>query len=183
MFLPSWGRIPGENVYGVALNETPRNSPWFAMAFSAGQEHLLSPSLGAIYSGHFPPAPGYPSGVTCPILRWGDTRLTRVNKRSHVKTKRSWKILASEVKRNMVLCEYEWKLTIVHGPVQKEKRKRIRVLFMNHVACTIDPIRCGLGFAADFRFVSTQSLRFCCTISSYMSHVFHHINNSQTDKM
>jgi hypothetical protein len=47
--------------------------PWFAIALRAGQEQRLSPSLGGTNSGHFPPAPGCPSGVTLPTVLKGST--------------------------------------------------------------------------------------------------------------
>lgn len=58
------------------------NIPWFAIAFSAGHEQRLSPSRGGMYSGHTPPSPGRPLGVTRPTLRLKVTKLMRKREKS-----------------------------------------------------------------------------------------------------
>ena len=75
--------------------------PWLASAFKAGQEHRLSPSLGGMNSGHLPSAPGCPCGVTWSTLRLGETRLSKKNPKSQVKTAMLWRPLAIGVIRNM----------------------------------------------------------------------------------
>jgi len=78
------------------------DSPWLASAFNAGHALRLSPSFGATYSGHFPPAPGFPCGVTCPILRLNVTRFTNDNPKSRVKMIRFSITFMRVVTRNMV---------------------------------------------------------------------------------
>ena len=75
--------------------------PWLANVFKAGQEHRLSPSLGGMYSGHLPSAPGCPRGVTWPTLRLGVIRLSKNNPKSQAKTPMLWRSLAIGVIRNM----------------------------------------------------------------------------------
>jgi len=75
--------------------------PWFAIAFNTGQEHLLSPSFGAIYSGHVPPAPGCPSGTTCPTFLFGVTKLSKVSEISQTRTAAVWDAFAMGEIRNI----------------------------------------------------------------------------------
>lgn len=102
--------ISRKDTYDIMIKEMilrPRGlyGPWFAIAFKAGQQHRLSPSWGGMCSGHLPPAPGWPSGVTCPTLRLGVTRLYNTVPKSQVKTPTSLTTLAIGVIRNMgIMC-------------------------------------------------------------------------------
>ena len=51
------------------------DAPWFAIAFSIGQQLRLSVSFGGMYSGQSPFAPGRPSGTTRSAGRSGAKRL------------------------------------------------------------------------------------------------------------
>ena len=99
-------------------------APWLARAFSAGHEQRLSPSLGAMYSGHFPSAPASPAGVTCPTLRLGVTRLATVRPKSHEKTATVWRALAMGVTRNMRASTQKVGERKTHGPLVLFKRPK-----------------------------------------------------------
>ena len=58
--------------------------PWLAIAFSAGQEHRLSPSFLGTYSGQCPSAPGCPWGTTLPTGLFGRIKLARKRIESQV---------------------------------------------------------------------------------------------------
>ena len=75
--------------------------PWLANVFKAGHEHRLSPSLGGMYSGQLPSAPGYPGGVTWSILRLGVTKLSKNKPKSQMRNPMNWKPLAIGVIMNM----------------------------------------------------------------------------------
>lgn len=69
-------------------------APWLASAFRPGHALRLSPSLGGMYSGQRPPAPGQPSGTTRSAGRSGATRLNNVSPRSHTTTPRFVRMLS-----------------------------------------------------------------------------------------
>ena len=102
IFLPSRGRIPIQiKNQDVIIKWSKVHKPWFANAFKAGQEHRLSPSLGGMYSGQLPSAPGCPFGVTWSTLRLGVSKLSKKNPKSQMRIPMVWIPLAIGVIRNM----------------------------------------------------------------------------------
>ena len=80
------------------MNNMDRASaPWLAIALIAGHEHRLSPPLGGMNSGHFPPAPGCPSGIACPTFLLGVTMLSSVISASQAKTFAKKRYLESDM--------------------------------------------------------------------------------------
>jgi hypothetical protein len=101
VFAVMWDNALARRIQDEDSKQSSQDSPWLAIAFNAGQQHRLSPSFGGTYSGHFPPAPGSPSGVTCPTFRLGVTTLTISNPKSQVKTATFWIALRTELTINI----------------------------------------------------------------------------------